>query len=380
MIVAIDCLFMQKDTMGGMEVFTVSLLKALAESGGGNRFIIFCGSDNAHYFSGFKQSNISVEPLPVETENKPRRILYEQLVLPRILESRWKHDLFFGPAHVLPLALKSPCVLTIHDLHWMNMKDTPLLKRAYIDFFIKKSISKADRIVADSFFTKQDIFNKFPSVSSDKIDVAYAGIDSGFSSGSPECIGKDEYVLRKYGIEKPFVLNVGQHHKRKNLSALLKAFADVDAEVRKNFKIVLVGGPGDDPTDLKQLSKEIGIEDKLILTGIVAQYELPSLYRAAEIFIYPSKWEGFGMPVAEAMASGTMVICSNSTSVAEVAGNACVLSPPEQAPLSEAIAECIADSDRRKRFAGLGLERAKAFSWEKTAETYLKSFAKALSG
>ncbi len=365
--------------MGGMEVFVVNLLRALCESDRKNSYIVFCGKDNAHYFSDFKHDSIRIESLPVVADSKPKRIFYEQIIFPRILDAKWKHDLFFGPAHVLPLGVKSPCVLTIHDLHWMNLRDTPRLKRAYIDFFIKKSILKADRIVADSIFTKEDILKQFRSVSSDKIDVAYAGTDANYSCGGSDCERQDLEVLKKYNIRKPYMLNVGQHHKRKNLSLLLRAFAGIDTDKRKEYSIVLVGGPGDDTTDLKQLSKEIGIEGKLILTGMVPREDLPSLYRAAEIFIYPSQWEGFGMPVVEAMASGAMVICSNNTSIAEVAGNACVLAAPEQTQLTKAMSESIADSERRRRFVDLGLERAKIFSWEKTAEVYLRSFAKALS-
>lgn len=373
MKIVVDCLFMQIGTFGGMEIFTVNLLRAMAQTAHGLHFTVLCGPKNTHYFSDFNFPNVEVKTINLPTEKRSLRILYEQFLLPAQL-GKWGADAFFGPAHIIPLRLKCPSVLTIHDLHWMNLKDTPLLKKTYINFFVKKSIEKADKIAVDSEFTRRDMMERFPGLSRDKVGTVYGGVNDSYFR--PPDADLQEKILKRYKICPPFILNVGQRHKRKNLPMLMRAFASLDPDIGNKYKLVIAGGPGDEPADLGRLASELGVEGRLILTGIVENDELPALYRAADLFVYPSMWEGFGMPVIEAMASGTPVICSNISSLTEIGGDACVSVPPEPEPLREAMREMLSDPERQDRSSERGLERARLFSWRKAAESYIELFEK----
>lgn len=369
MRILINCLFMQVNTFGGMEIFTINLSRAMAEAAPDVHFTIICGPGNKHYFSEFNFPNVEIKIINIPTERRAVRIIYEQYFLHR-LASEWGTDVFFGPAHIIPLRLRCPSLLTIHDLHWFNTRDVPLLKRMYISRFIEKSIEKAGRIAIDSEFTKNDLNERFPGLNDENIEVIYPGIDDTFFRRRTE--KQIDEALKEYRINRPYVLSVGQHHRRKNLPMLMRAYAGTEPGIKEKHDLVIAGGPGDEATDLPQLAEELGIAGKTVFTGIVKSAHLPAVYQGAELFVYPSSWEGFGLPVAEAMASGTPVICSSVTSLPEIGGDACEKVPPEFEPLTEAMNRILSNPGERESMKERGLERAKVFSWHNAARRYLE--------
>ena len=268
-----------------------------------------------------------------------------------------------------------PTVTTIHDLsfkrypEFFGLKDRWLLNRA-----VKYAKKHAAMIIAPSEFTKKELVTLY-GVDPEKIAVTYEGNDDQFRT----MIEKEavQSVAEKYGIEGPYVLTVGIIQPRKNLHRLLEGFAQFKQAHPCEHKLVIVGKYGWKETGLEKKTKDLSLDSEVLLTGYVPYEDLPALYSAADVFVYPSVYEGFGLPPLEAMACGTPVITGNQASLPEIVGEAGLMVDPfDSDAFADALERVLFDRLLRAEMFALGLDQVGNFSWDAMARQTLAIYHK----
>jgi glycosyltransferase involved in cell wall biosynthesis len=299
------------------------------------------------------------------------RVLWGQAVLP-FLVRRDRLDIFWGPTHRLPAALSRRIFkcLTIHDLVWRfagdTMQPTSLLMEKLL---MPPSLKRADCVVAVSRSTKSDIERSFPKLKAD-ISVIYPG-----AAGRPPSHGSD--YLAKWDIACPYVLFVGTLEPRKNLGRLLQAYAALPLEMRRAVHLVVAGGTGWGKLDIEEVVASLGLRDSVHLPGYVDERELSTLYENALLLAMPSLYEGFGLPLIEAMRYGLPSLTANVSSMPEVAGTAGFLVDPlDTNAITNGLQHMITSSDLRMRLSKAAATEVSRFDWDKAAQQLLELFAR----
>ena len=310
------------------------------------------------------------------------RIAWEQLVLPGTLR-RMGADMVHGLVNVLPLATEIPGVVTVHDLSFLHLPQVlPPAKRIYLSALCRMSARKAAAVIAVSRQTADDVVRCF-GVPAHKVIVAHNGVDARFSPASAERV---EAFRRRKHLPERFFLFLGTLEPRKNLTTLLVAFARwrrAAGSEHTDFKLVIAGGKGWYYDTIFTQVGELGLRDSVIFPGYVPDEELPDWYRAATAFVFPSVFEGFGLPVLEALASGTPVLCSELSALREIAGGgtqpAAILVPPEDIDAWVAGMALLAGQPAlREELRRRGLARAGGFSWQSAARHTLNAYGMAV--
>ena len=278
-------------------------------------------------------------------------------------------DVFFTPAHVIPLTYRRPSVATVHDLgfHHFPLAHT-LPQLLYLRWSTRHNAQRGRRVIADSAATKADLV-RFNHIDPEKIDVVYPGAEPELRPETSE--QKIAAVRNKYGISAPYLLYLGTLQPRKNLSRLIEAF--VASEVEQS--LVLAGRRGWMASSLFTLIQNLdpAIRNRIVTPGFIANEDKAALISGAEALLLPSLYEGFGFPVLEGNACGTPVLCSNSSSLPEVAGDAALLVDPLDADaLAAAIRRITKDQELREGLRQAGLENARRFNWERAAGEVLR--------
>lgn len=306
------------------------------------------------------------------------RVIYffiDNIIFP--LNVWWRNaELLHSPAFILPLlSFRYKKVITIHDLGFYVYGDkfASGWHMRHMRFMLPYSIRQADKIIAVSQATKQQIVEIF-KIAPEKIVVTYEGVSEKYRLIQDRVEVKKE--LQKYGINAPYILFVGTMDPRKNLIRLIQAFQNMKIE-KKDLKLVIVGHKGELYTE--ELNKLIASGD-VIITGYVEKKDMVYLYNGASVFVFPSLYEGFGLPILEAMACGTPVITSKVYSMPEVSGDAALLVDPENIEeIAAAIGRSINDQELREVLIEKGLARAKQFTWAKTAAETLAIYQEVIN-
>jgi glycosyltransferase involved in cell wall biosynthesis len=246
---------------------------------------------------------------------------------------------------------------------------------AHLNKWVPNSVRRADHVIAVSEATRQDLIELYQTPP-EKITTLHHGVTAQFKP-----VEESNYlstVRDKYGLdERPFILSVGTIQPRKNYKRLVQAFAQID----KSFSLVIIGSKGWYYDEIFAEVAKHGLEKRVCFPGFVADADLPALYSAASLFVYPSLYEGFGLPVLEAMACGTPVIASNQSSLPEVVGEAGLLVDPyDVAALATAMSQVLSDTNLQKQLAKAGQEQAKKFTWEGMATKLLELYQQILGG
>jgi len=265
-------------------------------------------------------------------------------------------------SYLMAALARVPAVATVYDLTPFR-KDIVLPRGAAFErVTLPLAARRAVRLVAISAATRDDLVARFPRTAA-KTSVVELAADAAFAADGPP-------VARRYGLEKPYVLALGTLEPRKNLSRLIEAFAGLEASLRDAHELVLVGGSG---WHTGAIDASIARHRDLVRPlGHVPDADLPGLYREAALFAYPSLFEGFGLPVLEAMAAGTAVLTSNVSSLPEVGGEAVrYVDPLDVDAIRAALEALLRDPVERSRLADAGRERARSFSWDRTARETL---------
>jgi glycosyltransferase involved in cell wall biosynthesis len=307
-------------------------------------------------------------------------ILWHRLCLPIPME--WftgPVDIFHSTDFVLPPVRQARTILTVHDLTFMRLPEcaeTGL--RAYLSKVVPRSIERADLVLADSQSTKNDLIELL-GVSPDKVEVVYAGVERRFRPMEGEMAL--QRVKRRYGLDFPFILSLGTLEPRKNFAGLVEAYALMrgkgQGRGRRELKLVIAGGKGWLYDEIFAKVEELGLEDKVIFPSFVTDEDLPALYNLAELFVFPSLYEGFGLPPLEAMACGTPVITSDRPSLPEVVGEAgLMVEATDGEALAGAMERVLTDENLRREMREKGLKQAEKFTWEAAAEKLLDVYSR----
>jgi glycosyltransferase involved in cell wall biosynthesis len=286
------------------------------------------------------------------------RIAWEMTALP-IASRRDGLDVFHGTVNTIPHGIRAATVVTVHDLAFLRFPDQVTTKRyRYLKHMIGSSVRRADLVVT----TRQDVVDVY-GIDPDLVVVAPLGVDPAFRPAPAERIAA---ARARFGIARRYVLAVGTIEPRKNLARLVRAFGKISAEVPHD--LVLAGPEGWLMDEIEDAIAGCGVPDRVRRTGFTADDSLVALYSGADVVAMPSLYEGFGLPVLEAMASGAPVLTSNVSSLPEVAGHAAVLVDPTCVEsITDGLRTVLASETKRSEMRALGLQRAAQFTWERTA-------------
>jgi len=293
---------------------------------------------------------------------------WEQLELPVELQ-QMAADVHVSPMRVLPAVRVCPYVMVVYDLAFERMPesfDPKLLE--FLLSWIRPSILRADAIIAVSEYTRTELMALY-GIPAERITVIPCGVERRFRpAGSAHLASTRE----RLGLPERFVLVLSSSEQNKNVPLAVRAFAGARTRGLSDYTLVLAGRPGLAADSVRRAVAEAGIEPHVRDLGFVADEELPALYTAAELLLFPSLYEGFGLPPLEAMACGTPVVCSDATSLPEVVGEAGVLlDPRNEQDWTQAILDLCFDESARSALSRRGIARAEGFSWEETARRTL---------
>jgi glycosyltransferase involved in cell wall biosynthesis len=301
------------------------------------------------------------------------RILWEQFVQPLEVAFRGFDAIHHTDRSMPWLPTGIPSVSTIHDISYAFFPETYTPgKVAYSEIMARIAAARADRIITISENTKREVMH-YLKMSEEKIRVVYEAVDNMFQPVSSAEVLQE--ARQRLGLPDGMILYVGSLNPRKNLVALIRAYAELKRTTDLPHKLVLVG-PSEWKSDpVFHAVKDLGLESEIYLLGFVLDSELVCLYNLADLFVFPSLHEGFGLPPLEALACGTPVVCSNRASLPEVVGEAAIMvEPTDVKGLAQAMERVLTDPDLAQQLRGKGLERAPLFSWEKTARETLKVY------
>ena len=301
------------------------------------------------------------------------RIIWEQLFAPLTL-AQLRPALLHGMAFTTPLLWRGKSVVTIFDMSFVRYPDRlTRARRWYLKWFTRLSARRAERVIAISESGRREISGLL-GIDPRRIDVAVPGVAGDFR---PVPAAEVAAFRSRMGLPERFILHVGTLEPRKNLETLVRAYAGLPQ--RDHVKLVLVGAKGWQIDPFFRLIEELDLARDIILAGYSAPGELPLWYASSEVFAFPSVYEGFGLPVLEAMACGAPVIVSNATSLPEIAGSdGLLVDPLDVEAWREALAGLLDDPARRADLSAHGRERASQFSWEQTARHTVASYRAAL--
>lgn len=365
--------------IGGVEQGVIQVSKYLTETG--HDIIIICKEGRKEevkkVFEGHQ--NTEIKSLNVNTHSiSVKNAMLDSMTIQNLAVKENVDVIHFFYNWSFPFLSKVPSLLTIHDVIPFTFREAMGLLRNKFLYKpgIKLACSLNSLIATVSGFSKQDIVKKV-GVSSDKIRV----IPNGLREPEPEDNNLEEELKERFEIRQSFILNVGGIHERKNIIRLIHAFSKLVNEYGYNGKLLITGSVSGHSYQEKMKEMcdkaidETGMKEKIVFTGFIPENELDSLYRMAEFLIYPSLYEGFGIPVLEAMKLELPVITSSVTAMPEVAGDAaCLVNPYDVSGMAEAMNRLLDNDGLRRKLKERGKERVKSFTWENTSESYLRVY------
>jgi glycosyltransferase involved in cell wall biosynthesis len=359
---------------GGMETYARELLPRLAALDG-VRLTAFVNREAADAGDGPWGELMPMEVVPVHARNRLEWVRGEQVHVPR-LAARAGCDMVHSLGSTAPLRGRLPGVTTIHDLNYRKVPDAHFgIRGLGMRVLVPAAARRSRRILVDAASTRDDLIADL-GVPAEKVDVVPLGVAAP-PDPPPDAA---ERARARFDLgERPVVLSVSARRPHKNLARLLRALAGIPADRRP--VLVLPGYPTPHEVELRLLAGELGVADDVTWPAWVSADELEGLYAAATCLVFPSLYEGFGLPVLEAMARGVPVATSGRASLAEVADDAALLFDPEDVDaIRSTIERLLSDEDERRRLADAGRRRAERFTWERTAELTLASYRRALPG
>ena len=358
----------------GVSNYVEALLAHLGQIDQRNRYTVYTTRGLDQHALGLPP-NFAVRPSRLPTINPRLRIPWEQLRAPALLRLG-RADVYHGVLNVVPLACPVPSVVTIHDLSAFLFAQTfRRVNRAYTQWAIRVACRRATRILAVSEYTKREIV-RWLGVAPERVVVTYDAAEPRFSPPEPAAL---EAFRHRTGLPERFVLFVSTLEPRKNLPTLLEAYARIAAAT--DAPLIIGGGKGWLYDEIFAKAAALGLGERVRFVGFIDNADLPLWYASATVFTLPSLYEGFGMPLLEAMSCGTPVVASTSSSLPEVVGDAGLLVPPTDAEaLGAALLRVLSDAELRAELRERGLRQAQRFSWRQTAERTLAVYVDACAG
>lgn len=340
---------------------------------------VFCSKANYHVFEKTFSENIKPVVFPFSNEKQILRVISEHFIFPRKI-SELGIDIY-NCGNLAPFYVPKDCsvVSTIKTMHaFTNPSSMSKLKQYYREILGKRTVKRASLIISNSQSNTQDILEYFP-VKKNKIRLVYEALDhSIFKPTLDKSVNHD--FLKKHKIVKPFILFVSSLYKYKNAETLISAYSKLESRI--NYQLVIVGFPREQDYYLKLLSnvKELGLTENIIFTGGVPLEDTAKFYQSAEVFVYPSKYETFGLTILESMACGCPVITSNVSSMPEIGGEAAIyIDPIDEYELSQKLNQILESVEKRNSLIEAGIKRADLFDWNVTAKNTLDVYREAFN-
>ena len=384
MLVGINAqkLFVSRDYRNaGVSRFIGSIVSRLPGVPGDERFLLYT-NHQLRAWPGVEGRRLRLSPAPFPTTSPMVRIFWEQTLLPA-LALRDRVNVLHCPLNVQPVLTTRPVVLTIHDLSFVRFPERfSRAKQRYLVTLTRYSARRARRILTDSAATRDDVIAAF-GIPPERVDVVYGACDADFhpvDTADTAEVASQAAFRRKYGLPDRVILYLATLEPRKNVDRLVHAYARL---VQRGFPhaLVLAGGKGWGYERIFQAIEQHGLQDRVIVPGYVSRDEQPRWYNSAELFVYPSQYEGFGLPPLEAMACGIPVVTSNTSSLPEVVGSAGkTVNVDDVEALADAMAAVLTDPVEAARMREQGLQRAATFTWESAAAGCVAAYRRAAGG
>jgi glycosyltransferase involved in cell wall biosynthesis len=375
MHVGLNLIFLVPGETGGMEVAARELIPALlSEAPPETRFTAFVNREAAMAGGGPWGDLLPAVTVPVNARNRVQWVLGEQTLLPR-LAAREGVDLVHSLASTAPLWGRFRKVVTVHDLIYARFPEAHSgIRDKGMKVLVPQAARRSDRVIADSHSTREDLIEML-GVPAARIDVVPLGL-GGVKRETP--LPEHETRARFELGERSVLLSLSAKRPHKNLLALIGALARIPAERRP--LLVLPGYPTWHEAELRSRAAAAGVAEDVRFLSWLSGEELEGLWALAQAFVFPSLYEGFGLPVLEAMARGVPVACSNASSLPEVAGDAALLFDPHQeSSIADALERLLGEPALGEQLSARGLARAREFTWERTARLTLESYRRALA-
>lgn len=373
MRIAVNTRFLISGRMDGIARFTLETVKRITTAHPEHTFFFLFDRP----FSGEFIFSGNIVPVVVSPPARHPLLWYAwyRISLPRWMK-KVKPDLFFSPDGLLPAGTGTPMIPVIHDLNFEHFpEDLPFPVRNYYKRFMYDSAVRARDVITVSRFSRQDIADTY-HIDQQKIHVAYNGVSAHFKPASPE---EKKRIRGDISGGMPYILHTGSMTPRKNIPSLLRAF-DLFRQDHERYKLILAGGILNGAGEVKHVLKKMKFRDEVIFTGRISEERLAALTAGAEALVLVSRFEGFGLPVAEAMTCRVPVVCSNTTALPETAGDAALLTDPFSVKnIAHHLSRITEDSGLRQSLIEKGNVQVKKFSWEKTANTVWDIISKNLS-
>jgi len=373
MRIAVNTRLLLKGKLEGIGWFTLETLKRITRNHPEHEFIfIFDRPYNKDYI--FSDNVIPVVIGP-QARHPILFYIWFDYQIPKILK-KYEVDLFLSPDGYLSLRTQIPQLGVIHDINFVHRPDDlPWLIAKYYNYFFPRFAKVAKRIATVSFYSKEDITRSF-NVDYDKIDVVYDGINQIFKPITEE---EKKGVREKFSRGKEYFLFVGALHPRKNICGLLKAFDAFKSVNGNDLKLVVVGGQMHKTGEIFETYENMRNKNDVVFTGRVTTEDLHHIFGAALALTFVPFFEGFGIPIIEAMSAGIPVICSNTTSIPEVGGNAVLYADPLKIDqITNAMIRISEDEELRENLIAMGFVQKNKFSWDETARLLWMSVERAL--
>ena len=355
--------------------YIIQLVRSLAEVDTNDEIVVFVQERRQPLFNLTSLSNITWEI--VSDKNPAYRMVWEQITLPRIIQLAGV-DLLHSLHYTRPANLPCASVVTIHDMTFFLYPELHThVKRFFFPRAIRSSVRRADALIAISESTRQDSI-RILGIPPEKIHTVLLGVTEEFRIITDHDLLSE--IRKRYNLPELFILYVGLVEPRKNLPMLIDAFKKfVDAGYQ--YDLVIVGRFGWMYERVLRRIEELGLHHQVHFTGYVPQQDLPMVYNLASVSVYPTRYEGFGLPALESMACGTPVITTAISSLPEIVGDAGILIPSgDESALIHAMIEVLNNATLHQQLSIEGLKRAKQFTWQRTARETMKVYQTVLAG
>lgn len=367
MRIAVNTRFLLKGQLEGIGWYTYEIVKRMVEAHPEDTFYFFFDRpyDPAFIFG----ENVVPMVLPPPARHPVLWWLWFEVAIPRALR-KLKPDVFFSPDTYLSLRAKTPTVLTVHDIAYAHYPEQiPKLARQYYAHFIPKYVQQAKRVITVSNFVREDVLRHIPTDPA-KIQAVHNACRAVFKPLSDTEVRQ---IRDQYTAGEPYFVYVGAMHPRKNVHRLIQAFDAFKQQSTAPHKLVLAGRFAWQSGPIRSAYEAAVYKDDIVLTGYLEQTQLPRVVGAASALVYLSVFEGFGLPLVEAMACDVPVLTSNVTSLPEVAGEAALLVDPHKVEeIRSAMQQLAEDAVLRERLIQAGRRRRQDFSWDRAAEAVYK--------
>lgn len=357
----------------GIGTYTYQLINSLNKIDFINKYLLFT-AENYNSQIDFKD-NFFLSPIKESNSSN----FWDEVNIPNILNGK-DIDIYHVPQNGvgLPIEKKCPFIITLHDTIPIHMPET--VGDRYLEIFttkMKSIVDNSDGIITVSEFSKDDISKDF-NYPKEKIFVTYLASENIYKPIDKTIASS---ILKKqYSLSNNYILYVGGFSPRKNILGLIKAYSKLPKDIRESHNLVIAGNKGKSYELYKKCAEEYNVDNHVIFPGFISMEYMPYLYNAASLFVYPSFYEGFGLPPIEAMACGVPVIASNATSIPEIVEDAAVLfNPNDIDELSNKLYEVLMDENIKQELIHKGFIKNNSLSWEKTALDTLKAYKTILS-